>query len=117
MLKRISLCLFSSLLIFIASQANSTAQETGKITSLIVESDHVISVLLDGTNDTTDCTGGGRWTVSTSDALYKEKYAALLSAATTYKTITLFKNGGGGEGCSHWDSNKIYYIRIDYQHS
>ena len=110
MRNNLSLILYISIFFGSVFSASVVADgtETGKVTNIIVEGTNIISITLDGTDHTTDCAGGGRWTISSSDALFKEKYSAILAAASSGKTITLFHLGGWG--CGNWDSNKVYYV-------
>lgn len=53
------------------------------------------------------------WTLTRSDLLYKEKYAAILAAANTGQQITLvFKPAW--LGCGAFNSNSIYYVLVAY---
>jgi len=110
----LSVSIYVSLIfsIVLSNIALADGSEKGKVKNIIVESDNIISVVLDGPDYTTECSGGGRWTISTSDKLYKEKYSAILAAASSGKTITLFHLGG--LGCGNWDSNKVYYVNTEF---
>ena len=105
-----SIC--ASILLLFSMSVTADGTEIGKVKNIIVESTNIISVTLEGVDHTADCAGGGRWTISTSDPLYKEKYAAILTAANTGKTITLFHLSSWG--CGTWDSNKVYYVNTNY---
>jgi len=97
----------------ISKVALADADETGKITNIIVEGNSIVSVWLDGADVSTECTGGGRWTISnTNDSLFKEKVSTLLAAASTGKTVHLHHLAGWG--CGAWESNKIYYVHVSY---
>jgi len=86
--------------------------EAGNITGIIVEGSSFVSVFLDGVDVNTECSGGGRWTLDTSDPLFKEKYAALLAAAASGKKVNLYHLSG--LGCGNWISNRIYYVHVQY---
>jgi len=108
-----ALCLSISLGIFFSGVAVADGTETGKVKNIIVEGANIISIWLEGEGDfTVDCTGGGRWTIAASDGLFKEKYAAILAAASAGKTITLFHLKA--YGCGNWDSNKVYWVNTVY---
>lgn len=99
-------------LILVSTNAFANVYETGKITRMVAEGESFVSVWLDGSDDISECTGGERWTLETSDPLHKEKYAALLSAAAAGKVIKLIHLSGSD--CGQWASNKIYLISIEY---
>jgi len=103
---------FVILLSIIYSIAFADVDETGKITQIIVEGDSIVSVFLSGTDVVSECTGGARWTVDSSDSLFKEKVSILLTAASAGKTVHLHHLYGWG--CGGWDSNKIYYVDVQY---
>ena len=108
-----ALFLSLSLGIFLSGVAVADGTETGKVKNIIVEGASIISIWLEGEGDfTADCAGGGRWTVSASDGLFKEKYAAILAAASSGKTITLFHHNA--YGCGNWDSNRVYWVNTVY---
>lgn len=102
MKKLIGLC---SLLI--AINVSADVLETGTVSKIILESNK-LSVFLSGADDLTDCAQGGRWTMTTDDPLFKEKYSAILAAASAGKTISL--KHLAINGCGWLDSNKIYYV-------
>jgi len=85
------------------------ASETGKIIQIIYEGSSVVSIFLDGVDDKSQCSGGGRWTIYKSDGLFKEKVASLMAAATTGKKVNLYMLDS--QTCGGWDSNTIYYVR------
>ncbi len=95
-----------------ASVVYADSSETGKITRIIAEGYTKVSIWLDGDDDTSDCAGGGRWTINSNDLLHKEKLSMLLAAATTEKPVHLL--GLTTWGCGSWDSNQIYYVDITY---
>lgn len=100
-------------LICLSSPAIADVNETGKITRIITEGDQWVSVWLDGQDDTTECSGGSKWTISKkNDPMFKEKMSVLLTAALTKKVVRLRHISAWG--CGGWDSNRIYYIDIDY---
>lgn len=91
--------------------ANGT--ETGKVTRIVVESDYVVSIWLDGTNYTAECSGGSRWTINRNqDALFDAKYAAILAAASSGKAIVLHHTTNWG--CGPWVSNRVYYVSVSF---
>lgn len=107
------LALTFGLSIFLAAgAAHADATETGRVTTIIVEGSDLISINLSGADVTTECSGGARWTINRSDDLFKEKYAAILSAAATGQEITLVHLSGSG--CGDFSSNKIYYVQMNY---
>lgn len=87
--------------------------ETGKVVNIIVESNNIISVWLDGEDYMTDCTGGARWTIPVTDPLFKEKYTAVLSAAQTGKRVILYHVTE--RGCGQWDSNQVFHVTTSFQ--
>ena len=103
--------IMSLFLFFVSNSVFSDATETGQVTKIIVEGS-IVSVWLNGIDVTTDCSGGSRWTVVNTDTLFKEKYAAILAAATSKQPISLFHLAA--HGCGNWTSNKIYLVGIDY---
>ena len=95
------------------STVSADVDESGKITRIIVEGNNHISVWLDGVDVTTECVGGGRWTLNSSkDSLFKEKASTLLAAASAGKTVLLRHISSWG--CGTWNSNTIYLIQVTY---
>jgi len=101
------------LALFLASfNAYSAVNETGTITRIIVEGNTMVSVWLSGVDDSTECASGSRWTIASSDLLFKEKVSTLLAAASSGKQVHLHHLTAWG--CGNWDSNKIYYVDVTY---
>lgn len=99
--------------VLIAGLAQANSSETGRVTTIIVEGTDLISINLSGMDATSECSGGGRWTINrTTDPLFKEKYAAILAAAASGQEITLVHLSSSG--CGDWTSNKIYYVQTNY---
>ena len=112
-MKTLMINVFLLLLIPAFSFANSS--ETGKITKLITQGGTigatVISVWLNGTDDTTDCSGGDRWVIQNNKTTgFKEKFTTLLLAYEQNKTITLSHDSN--LGCGHQNSRLIYQITL-----
>lgn len=105
-------CYLVCLFILLSSPARADVDETGQITKIIVEGSNIVSVWLSGTDATTECASGGRWTVSSSDLLFREKVSALLAAASSGKNVHLHQTTSWG--CGAWNSNKIYYVDVSY---
>ena len=97
------------ILVLSTSFLYAAVDESGRITRIIVEGNQWVSVWLDGVDITSDCSGGGRWTVNHSDVLFKEKLSMLISAATAQKRVRLH-----GLECGGWHGNKIYFIEVRY---
>ena len=104
----------TSTLVFLLFCANAQADssEQGRITSIIVEGASLISVWLDGTDHTAECTGGSRWTLVNTDPLFKEKYAALLAAAAAGQSVSLLHLSTSG--CGPFNGNTIHYVATNY---
>lgn len=100
--------IFILMMLIIPSLAHAHVTETGKITQIITEGSNNVSVWLDGTDDTSLCSGGSRWTVDDTDPLFKEKYSLLLVAVATGRTIKL--EHLDTMACGNWSSNKIYFV-------
>jgi len=104
------------LMIFFASgTVFANGSETGKIINIIAEgsgASGVVSVWLDGADYKAECTSGDRWTMQSTDAIFKEKYAALMAAAVAGKQVTLYYTTS--MGCGSWNSNTIYFINTVY---
>jgi len=92
--------------------AHADTSETGRVTTLIVEGNNVISINLSGTDSTGECSGGARWTITPNDPLYIEKYATILAAAQSGQEITLVHLSSNG--CGFFASNKVYYVQVNY---
>jgi len=104
--------IFIILPLIISSIANADVTVVGKIKNIEIDGQSIVSVWLDTTANTTECSGGWRWTVANTDALFKEKLSTLLAAAAAGRTVTLFHLSGWG--CGNWNSNKIYYVNVQY---
>ena len=97
----------------LAATVSADVDESGKITKIIVEGNSHVSVWLDGVDVTTECVGGGRWTLNSSnDLLFKEKVSTLLAAASAGKNVLLRHISSWG--CGAWNSNTIYLIQVTY---
>ena len=112
-MKTLTMIVLLLLLIPPFSYANST--ETGKITKLITQAGTigatVISVWLNGTDDTTECSGGDRWVIQHNKTRgFNEKFTTLLLAYEQNKTITLSYDSN--LGCGHGNSRLIYQITL-----
>lgn len=94
----------------VASQAQSNIIEKGKITSIVVEGNRWVSVFVSGDNNTTLCSGGGRWVIDPNDPMYDRKYSMLMAAASQGKTVELVHVKSAT--CSNWDAHKIYLVRV-----
>ena len=101
--------IFISLFVF-SAVSNAAVSETGVITKLTVETGGIVSVWVDGNDDLSECPGGSRWTIQSSDALFNEKLALLIASASQKKAVNLYHT----TGCGTWDSNNIYYVSVDY---
>lgn len=109
----ITLSLFS---LTAAAQEVDRIYETGKIVRIVPGGDHFVSIWLDGPNETTFCSGGARWTINKpSDEQSEEKYSLILAAATTGQTVRFMHLES--EGCSNWDSNRIYHVDVRFDGS
>ena len=96
----------------ISTLAWSHAYETGRITRIIAEGSNVVSVFLDGSDNTSYCSKGWRWTLYTTDAMFESKYSLLLAMAAQNKPIKLMHHSTSS--CGGWESNRIYYIDADF---
>ena len=109
----IAIALFS--VSFVAS-ATDRIYEVGKVVRIIPGGDHFVSVWLDGPDDTTFCSGGSRWTINKpNDEQSEEKYSLILAAATTGQTVRFMHLES--QGCSNWDSNRIYHVDVRFDGS
>lgn len=97
-----------ALLYFLPELVYAHVTERGKITQVITEGSHVVSVILDGVDDTSLCAGGYRWTLTDADPRFKDKYALLLVALSTGKEIML--EHLDTSACGPWNSNTIYFV-------
>ena len=108
-----------SLLLFASTATSNEVDrvfETGKIVRIVPGGDHFVSIWLDGTDETTFCSGGARWTINKSnDAQSEEKFSLILAAATTGQTVTFMHLVSAG--CSNWDSNRLYYVDVRFDGS
>lgn len=104
--------LFIFLLLSLTNSVFADVDQTGKITRIIVETQNIVSVWLDGASNTTECTGGTRWTITSDDLLFKEKLSILIAAASSGKTVHL--HHVTSYGCGNWNSNRIYYADVVY---
>ena len=104
-MKKLSLVLLSLL----TSIASADHNEVGTVNNIILES-NILSVWLNGPDVTTDCSGGSRWTMTTEDPLFKEKYSAILAAAASGKTVD-FRHVTSS-GCGFVNGNKIYFVKV-----
>jgi hypothetical protein len=99
-------------LVFLSNAVSANAVEAGKINRFMMESNSIISVWLDGTDDITDCAGGARWSLHTDDTLYNAKLSLLLTAYTTDKVVKLFHTPGWTCGGPLGNANRIYSIDV-----
>lgn len=97
--------------LLVAMNTSADVTETGTVSAIILET-NILSVFLSGADALTDCATGGRWTVTTDDPLFKEKYSAILAAASAGKTVTL--KHLTVNGCGWLASNKIYYVNVGF---
>jgi hypothetical protein len=96
-----------------ASVASADYTETGKITQIMVEGDNRVSIYLDGADNTSECSGGGRWTLELgADPLFESKYSAILAAASAGQTVT-FKYVSS-RGCGIFNGSRIYALGVKY---
>jgi hypothetical protein len=96
-----------------ASVASADYTETGKITQIMAEWDNRVSVYLDGADNTSECSGGGRWTLELgADPLFEAKYAAILTAASAGQTVTF--RYVSSRGCGIFNGSKIYLVSVKY---
>ena len=103
------------LVLILALMSNAVfanASETGKINRFMMESNSIISVWLDGTDDISDCAGGARWSLHSTDDLYQAKLSLLLTAYSTQAAITLFHAAGWTCGGPQSNANRIYSIDV-----
>ncbi|WNO07977.1 hypothetical protein [Teredinibacter sp. KSP-S5-2] len=94
-------------LIVISFSSSASVQESGKVSRIILEG-NVVSVWVDGVDNTSECSGGDRWVLLESDTLFKEKYSALLMAFASGKDVVLLSTGS----CPVMNANGIYYIYL-----
>ena len=108
-----------SLLLFTSTAMSNEVDriyEVGKIVRIVPGGDHFVSIWLDGTDDTTFCSGGARWTINKpSDEQSEEKYSLILAAATTGQTVRFMHLES--TGCSNWVSNRIYHVDVRFDGS
>ena len=116
-MKKIVLVIMLSLLSLTATaQEVDRIFETGKIVRIVPAGEQFISIWLDGTDETSFCSGGARWTINKqNDELSEEKYSLILAAATTGQTVTFMHLVS--RGCSNWDSNRLYYVDVRFDGS
>jgi len=104
--------LLISILLLSSSFAYANVSETGKVTRVLFEGTAFASVWLDGTDATTDCPGGARWSVPSSDALFDAKVSLLMTAIAQGRTIRLLHATSWGCSGPLGDANRIYSIDI-----
>lgn len=110
-MKNILSILIFNILFFSNSALAGLASEEGKITSLSISGGGWVSIYLDGTDSTTVCSGGARWTMHSSDPLFDVKYSTVLAAAASGKTITLRHNS---TDCGLYNGNIVEMVHITY---
>lgn len=99
-------------LLVISISAKAHVVEAGKVTRILPEGSSVISIWLDGTDNSTLCSGGSRWTLSTSDPLYKDKYSLILMAAAQGKAVRFLHVEGSA--CGPFIGNAIHYVDVSF---
>ncbi len=98
--------------LLLSGSAWADTHQTGKITKLVVESTFV-SVWLEGQPTNNECASDGRWTIDlASDKSGREKYAAILSAASSRTQIGF--HALTSEGCGVFGAKKIYSFDLAY---
>ena len=90
------------------SQVLAGPLETGKITRIYFYVNNTVLVYLDGTNDTSVCSGDA-WALSATDDYFNQKLSLLFLAETTGVTLNLINVTSE---CGAWNHNKI--TAIDY---
>jgi len=104
------------LLSFTSVVSANNFYETGKVSRIVTSGTDFISVWIDGVNNTSQCSGGERWTINVNgDSLYKEKYSLLVAAATAGTPVRLFHLGS--RGCGNWNSHQIHHVDVRYDGS
>ncbi|MCW0448387.1 hypothetical protein [Xanthomonas sacchari] len=103
---------FGLLLLLVSGVACADTTQQGKITRVVVESNYA-SVWLENQPTNNECASDGRWVIDFSaDAIAKEKYSAILSAATSRTQVVLQYTTS--EGCGGFGAKKIHYVDLLY---
>ncbi|MEE7547491.1 hypothetical protein HF319_10985 [Xanthomonas sp. Kuri4-1] len=92
--------------------AMADTTQTGKVTRVVVESNYA-SIWLESQPSNEECAADGRWVIDfTNDKLSREKYSALLAAASSRLTVSL--HYVSSEGCGGFGAKRVYYIDTQY---
>ena len=80
----------------------ANSEETGHITRLLVEGSSTIyvSVWIDGTDNTSECSGGARWTIQDDQNGFREKLSMLMLAYAKNEQVRLYY--ASSSGCGSW---------------
>ena len=107
-MKRLLMSFLFVLMVPGLSYADST--EEGTIAFLLVTSGYV-KVHVNSTDDISECTSGGLWTIDMSqDSYHKQKLAMLFLAYVQNKTVKLWYYTT--DGCGAWNSRKIRAVSV-----
>ncbi|WP_235873237.1 hypothetical protein [Pseudoxanthomonas winnipegensis] len=104
--------LFGLLLLLVSGIARADTTQQGKIIRVVVESSYA-SVWLENQATNNECASDGRWVIDFStDAVAKEKYSAILSAASSGTQVVLQYTTS--EGCGGFGAKRIHYVDLHY---
>ncbi|NYF22273.1 hypothetical protein HDC36_003749 [Xanthomonas sp. JAI131] len=100
------------LLLLVSGFAFADTTQRGKISRVVVEGSYA-SVWIEDQPTNNECASDGRWVIDfSSDQLAKEKYSAILSAASSRTTVVLQYTST--QGCGAFGAKRIYYVDLLY---
>lgn len=100
------------LLLLVSGFAFADTTQQGKISRVVIEGSYA-SVWIENQPSNNECASDGRWVLDFSnDQLAKEKYSAILSAASSRTTVALQYTST--QGCGAFGAKKIYYVDLLY---
>lgn len=100
-----------ALLLVCGGALADTAQQ-GKILRFVVESNYA-SIWLENQPTNNECPSDGRWVIDfAADSIAKEKYSAILAAASTRTPVVL--HYASSEGCSAFGAKRVQYVDLSY---
>ncbi|MBB5737520.1 hypothetical protein FHT09_003305 [Xanthomonas arboricola] len=98
--------------LFVPSVAFADTTQRGTISRFVVELTY-LSVWLENEPTNNECLSDGRWVIDFSnDPIAKEKYSAILAAATSRTPVVLQYTST--QGCGSFGAKKIHYVDVSY---
>ncbi|MBB5877652.1 MULTISPECIES: hypothetical protein [Xanthomonas] len=102
------------LLLLVCGNALADTAQQGKIIRFVVEGNYA-SIWLENQPTNNECLANsdGRWVIDFSvDSIAKEKYSAILAAASTRTPVVL--HYATSEGCSAFGAKRVQYVDLSY---